>query len=73
MQAHVDAVARPEANDTVREAAIETAWRADRRARVHLFPMSNHLAALMALVMAGLSESQREILMNLITLFRASV
>ena len=40
------------------EAAVETAWRTARKARVSQFPISNNLAALMALVMADLSESQ---------------
>ena len=50
----------------MREAAVEAAWRVDRRARVNLLPISNSLAALMALVMEDLSESQRETFMNLI-------
>ena len=36
------------------------------RARVHIAPMTNKLPALMAPVMADLSESQRETLTNLI-------
>ena len=48
------------------EAAIETVWRVNRRARVDLFPTSNNLAALMALVLADLSESQRQTPVNLI-------
>ena len=66
LEAQVDAVAQPEANDAMREAAIETVWTVDRRARVHQFLISNNLGALMALVMTDLSESQRETLMNLI-------
>ena len=56
----------PEANNAMREAVIETVWKTDRQARVHLLPISNNFAALMALVMADLSESQRETLMNFI-------
>ena len=50
----------------MREAAIEAVWRVQRRARIDQFPISDNLSALMALVMADLSESQRETLMNLI-------
>ena len=59
LAAAVAAVAMPEATDAVREAAIETVWRVNRRARVDQFPISDNLSALMALVMADLSESQR--------------
>ena len=48
------------------EAASETAWRTNRRARIDHFPNSNNLAALMALLMADLSESQSETLMTFI-------
>ena len=48
------------------QAAIETVWRSARRARINQFPISDNLAALMALVMADLSESQKETFMNLI-------
>ena len=66
LAAAVNAVALPDATDAAREAAIETVWRVQRRARVDQFPISDNLSALMALVMADLSESQRETLMNLI-------
>ena len=46
----------------MREAATEVVWRVQRRARVDQFPISDNLSAVMALVMADLSES----LMNLI-------
>ena len=39
------------------EATLETVWRTDRRARFDQFLISNNLYALMALVMADLSES----------------
>ena len=55
LQAHVDAVVRPAATPVMREAAVEA-----------VFPITDSLAALMALVMADLSRSQRETLMNLI-------
>ena len=38
----------------------------DRETGVHLFPISDNLSPLMALVMADLSESQKETFMNLI-------
>ena len=57
LAAAVAAVALPEATDAMRQAAIETVWRVNRR---------DNLSALMALVMADLSEAQREIFMNLI-------
>ena len=44
------------------QAAIETLWGAERRARVDQFPISDNLLALIALVMADL----RQTLMNLI-------
>ena len=66
LQAAVDAVALPEATEAMRQSAIESVWRTQRRGRVNLFPISDNLSALMALVMADLSESQRETLMNLI-------
>ena len=44
------------------EDAIEARVRVNRRARVDLFPTPNNLAALMALVLADLSEPQRETL-----------
>ena len=66
LAAAVEAVPLPEATDAMREAAIEVVWRVQRRARVAQFPISDNLSALMALVMADLSESQRETLMNLI-------
>ena len=50
------------------EAAMETVWRANRLARFDFLPISYNLAvlaALMALVLADLSESQRKTLMNL--------
>ena len=53
-----------EATDAMREAAIEHVWRAQRRGRIDQFPISDNLSALMALVMADLSESQRKTLMN---------
>ena len=62
----VAAVALPAATDAMREAAVETVWRTRRRGRINLFPISHNLSALMALVMADLSESQRETLMSLI-------
>ena len=62
----MDAVARRDATDAKREAARETTWRRHRRARAGLFPITDNLAALMALVMADLSQSQREILLSLI-------
>ena len=66
LAAAVNAVARPEATEAMRHSAIEHVWRAQRRARANLFPISDNLSALMALVMADLSESQRETLMSLI-------
>ena len=66
LQAAVDAIALPEATEAMRQSAIESVWRTQRRGRVNLFPISDNLSALMALVMADLSESQRETLMNLI-------
>ena len=66
LAAAVNAVARPEATEAMRHSAIEHVWRVQRRARADLFPISDNLSALMALVMADLSESQRETLMNLI-------
>ena len=66
LQAAVDAIAMPEATEAMRQSAIESVWRTQRRGRVNLFPISDNLSALMALVMADLSESQRETLMNLI-------
>ena len=66
LAAAVAAVALPEATEATRQAAIETVWRVNRRARVDQFPISDNLSALMALVMADLSEAQRETLMNLI-------
>ena len=66
LAAAVNAVALPEATDAMREAAIEHVWRVQRRGRIDQFPISDNLSALMALVMADLSESQRETLMNLI-------
>ena len=66
LHAHFDGIARPEVTDAMRQTAVERVWGVARRARVHLFPISDNLAALMALVMADLSESQREILMILI-------
>ena len=66
LQAAVDAIALPEATEAMRQSAIENVWRTQRRGRVNLFPISDNLSALMALVMADLSESQRETLMNLI-------
>ena len=50
----------------MRQAAIETVWRVARRARIPQFPISDNLSASIALVMADLSESQRETPMNLI-------
>ena len=64
--AAVAAVALPAATDAMREAAVETVGRTRRRGRINQFPISDNLSALMALVMADLSESQRETLMNLI-------
>ena len=66
LAAALAAVALPEATEAMRQAAIETVWRVNRRARIDQFPISDNLSALMALVMADLSESQRETLMNLI-------
>ena len=66
LAAAVAAVALPEITEAMRQAAIETVWRANRRARVDQFPISDNLSALTALVMADLSEAQRETLMNLI-------
>ena len=62
----VNAVERPEATEAMRHSAIERVWRVQRRARANQFPISDNLSALMALVKADLSESQRETLMNLI-------
>ena len=64
--AAVAAVALPAAPEAMREAAVETVWRTRRRGRINQFPISDNPSALMALVMADLSESQRETLMNLI-------
>ena len=66
LAAAVAALALPDATAAMREAAIEAVWRVNRRARVDQFPISDNLSALMALVIADLSESQRETLMNLI-------
>ena len=66
LAAAVNAVARPEATDAMRHSAIEHVWRVQRRGRADQFPISDNLSALMALVMADLSEAQRETLMNLI-------
>ena len=66
-QAHVNAVGLPEATAAMTEAAIETVWRVNRRARVHLWCTCPTILQLsMALVVADLSESQRETLVNLI-------
>ena len=54
LEAHVNAVGLPEATEAMNEATVETVWRGTRRARVGLFPISNNLAAVMALVTAGL-------------------
>ena len=62
----VNAVVMPEAPEAMRHSAIEHVWRVQRRARANQFPISDNLSALMALVMADLSESQRETLMSLI-------
>ena len=56
----------PEASEAMRQAAIETVWRNNGRARVNQFPISDNLSALMALVMADLSESQSQTLRDLI-------
>ena len=66
LAAAVNTVARPEATEAMRHSAIEHVWRVQRRGRADQFPISDNLSALMALVMADLSESQRETLMNLI-------
>ena len=66
LPAAVVAKALPEATDAMRQSAIESVWRVQRRARIDQFPISDNLSAVMALVMADLSESQRETLMNLI-------
>ena len=66
LAAAVNAVALPEATEAMRHSAIEHVWRVQRRERADQFPISDNLSALMALVMADLSESQRETLMNLI-------
>ena len=66
LAAAVAAVALPEATEAMTQAAVETVWRTRRRGRVNLLPISDNVSALMALVMADLSESQRETLMNLI-------
>ena len=66
LAAAVNAVARPDATDAMRHSAIEYVWRVQRRGRADQFPISDNLSALMALVMADLSEAQRETLMNLI-------
>ena len=66
LAAHLEAIALPEATEAMRQAAIEAVWRVNRRARNSQFPISDNLSALMALVMADLSEAQRETLMNLI-------
>ena len=57
LPAAVAAVALPEATDAMRQSAIESVWRVQRRARIDQFPISDNLSALMALVMADLSES----------------
>ena len=54
----------PPGTDAVREAARD--WRRHRRARADLFLITDNLAVLRALVVADLSESQSETLMNLI-------
>ena len=64
--AAVDAVALPDATPAMTEAAVETVWRVQRRAQFGQFPITDNLAARTALVVADLSESQRETLMNLI-------
>ena len=67
LAAAVNAIGLPEATDAMRHSAIEQVWRVQRRARADQFPISDNLSALMALVMADLSESQREtLMMNLI-------
>ena len=66
LAAAVAAVALPAANPAMTEAVVETVRRVHRRALVGQFPITDNLAALKALVMADLSESQRETLMNLI-------
>ena len=66
LAAAVAAVALPAATEAMTKAAIETVWRTRRRGRINQFPISDNLSALMVLVMADLSESQRETLMNLI-------
>ena len=57
LAAAVNAVVRPEATEAMRHSAIEHVWRVQRRARADQFPISDSLSALMALVMADLSES----------------
>ena len=66
LEAHVNALGPLDATDAMNEAAIETVWKMNRRGRVDLFLISNNLAALTALVMADLSETQRETLLSLI-------
>ena len=68
LQAHLDGIiiALPAATDAMRQTAIETVWRAARRAKIAAFPISDNFSALMALVMADQNESQRETLVNLI-------
>ena len=66
LQAHVNAVALSDAPPAKIEMSVETVWRVHRRVRVGQFPISDNVAVHMALVVADLSESQRETPMNLI-------
>ena len=66
LAAAVAAVAMPETTEAMRQSAIESVWRVNTRAKIDQFPISDNISALMALVMADLSESQRETLTNLI-------
>ena len=59
LAAAIEEVALPEATAAMTEAAVEAVWRVRRRARADQFPISDNLSALMALVMADLSETQR--------------
>ena len=67
LEAHVNTIGLPDATDAMSEAAGETVESHSNSTNWSVsFPMSDSLAALMALVMSDLSESQRKTLMNLI-------
>ena len=58
LQAAFGAIADDDLTPAMVESAREIIWRRRRRDRAGLFPISDDLAALVALVMADLSESQ---------------